>query len=509
MPLAGHHLARRRRAFRTDRGASGLRATTTPTRQPLFGQLHLHTQYSADAATVSTRNTPREAYRFAKGEPVGLAPFYDTRLVRTSDDQPPVGGVSAHPYCLPPDRCQFTASRIIKLPEGRELDFVAVTDHSEFLGETNICYFEGGLPCDTGDSTACTAAPGTFCNAGAGQTAGNCVPWGFNDPFCVAARGAVNRLTNGVGAALFVGVWQQGYPQNPPYPFCTQSTPNGEDTCATQAQNVWQRTIAAAEEAYDHTQPVQVHLVRRLRIHLDAHPHAVQPQLRAVPRDGRLQRRRPGPCLPPGQCGDPLGRQCFVGGDRGVQRRQPSVSPTAAATTCTATSSSRNAKVPPAPLSSVIQPTGCGAGQNCQAYPGPDGSAAPGAYSTRAGVSLGSPVGDAAGFGRPVQPAKTAAQFLSIPHNSNMSGGAMFLDPQTPEDAKTRAEYEKLVEIFQIKGDSECRYSPAHPLDWQPGAASPDEVCAFEDMNYATLAAGILVDPDAKQIRRAASCATR
>jgi hypothetical protein len=129
----------------------------TPTRQPLFGQLHLHTQYSADSATVSTRNTPREAYRFAKGEPVGLAPFYDTRLVRTSDDQPPVGGVSAHPYCLPPDRCQYTASRIIEVPPGRELDFMAVTDHSEFLGETNICYFEGGQPCAT--PVAPTVAP--------------------------------------------------------------------------------------------------------------------------------------------------------------------------------------------------------------------------------------------------------------------------------------------------------------------------------------------------------------
>ncbi|HEX9731253.1 MAG TPA: DUF3604 domain-containing protein [Thermoanaerobaculia bacterium] len=49
------------------------------TRQPFFGQLHLHTQYSADAATLQTRLTPRDTYRFAQGEEVGLAPFFDTR----------------------------------------------------------------------------------------------------------------------------------------------------------------------------------------------------------------------------------------------------------------------------------------------------------------------------------------------------------------------------------------------------------------------------------------------
>ena len=48
---------------------------------------------------------------------------------------------------MPPEHCQFTAMRTMQLPEGRELDFVAVTDHSEFLGETNICFFEGS-PCN-------------------------------------------------------------------------------------------------------------------------------------------------------------------------------------------------------------------------------------------------------------------------------------------------------------------------------------------------------------------------
>ena len=32
-----------------------------PLRQPFFGELHLHTQYSTVAATLDTRNTPRDA----------------------------------------------------------------------------------------------------------------------------------------------------------------------------------------------------------------------------------------------------------------------------------------------------------------------------------------------------------------------------------------------------------------------------------------------------------------
>ncbi|MEP5569693.1 MAG: DUF3604 domain-containing protein [Halioglobus sp.] len=66
---------------------------------------------------------------------------------------------------------------------------------------------------------------------------------------------------------------------------------------------------------------------------------------------------------------------------------------------------------------------------------------------------------------------------LVIPHNSNLSGGAMFsgeLDAggaMTPDYAKRRARFEPLVEVMQHKGASECFYAP--------GLAS-DELCAFE-----------------------------
>jgi hypothetical protein len=67
-------------------------------RQAYFGDLHLHTSYSFDAWTLlGVKTTPDEAYRFAKGEVID----YLGKKIHRAD---------------PP------------------LDFMAVTDHSEFLG---------------------------------------------------------------------------------------------------------------------------------------------------------------------------------------------------------------------------------------------------------------------------------------------------------------------------------------------------------------------------------------
>ena len=72
---------------------------------------------------------------------------------------------------------------------------------------------------------------------------------------------------------------------------------------------------------------------------------------------------------------------------------------------------------------------------------------------------------------------KHDVDLVSIPHNSNVSGGLMFPDEKdskgnalTPSYAKTRAKWEPIVEMTQIKGTSE-----AHP------ALSPnDEFANFE-----------------------------
>ncbi len=49
-------------------------------------------------------------------------------------------------------------------------------------------------------------------------------------------------------------------------------------------------------------------------------------------------------------------------------------------------------------------------------------------------------------------------EVLAIPHNSNLSAGVLWVDPQTREEAERRRRNEPVVEIMQQKGASECRY---------------------------------------------------
>lgn len=84
-----------------------------PLRQPLFGDVHVHTTLSFDAWGQGTRNTPRDAYRFARGEAVGVQPY--------DEDGAPL--------------------RAVRLD--RPLDFAMVSDHSEMTGETHLCRTPG------------------------------------------------------------------------------------------------------------------------------------------------------------------------------------------------------------------------------------------------------------------------------------------------------------------------------------------------------------------------------
>ncbi|MBU6281158.1 DUF3604 domain-containing protein, partial [bacterium] len=45
------------------------------TRSPHFGDLHVHTTYSADAVTFNVLGTPTDAYEFARGNEIRLAPY--------------------------------------------------------------------------------------------------------------------------------------------------------------------------------------------------------------------------------------------------------------------------------------------------------------------------------------------------------------------------------------------------------------------------------------------------
>jgi hypothetical protein len=472
----------------------------TATRQPFFGELHVHTQYSADAASLDTRNTPRDAYRYARGEKVGLPPFIDTRQVAASDTEPPVGGVSAHPYCLPPERCEFTATRTIQLPAGRALDFAAVTDHSEFLGETNICFFEG-LPCRGDDDSSCE--PGQVCRLG------TCVPEGYDSPSCVVAREDVSRLRTGLAAVIFGAGVASEMPQR--LPFCKDPVAGDDGTCVFQAKNVWQQTIAAAEAASDRTD--QCRFTAFIGYEYTSTPVMNQCVKSFAPCFDDKDCGDGDTCAPRGQCSRPAGKLCFTNANGNSDGCDPGAE-------CVADPGLnnlhrniifRNSNVPDVPISYIDVPTGCGAGRDCRTYQG--AAAYPdfprGTFSSQQATAEAPP---AIALGSPTVMLKTLQQqcnsadparpcdFISIPHNSNLSGGAMFLMPESPEDARVRGERERLVEILQIKGGSECRFSASHPQAWQPGAFAPDELCDFENMSFAKLNGAYLIDPEPRAI---------
>jgi hypothetical protein len=74
-----------------------LRPAPNPERNAYFGDLHVHTEYSFDAFAFGSLATPRDAYAYAKGQPIPHPAGYEIQL-------------------------------------RRPLDFYAVTDHAMFLG---------------------------------------------------------------------------------------------------------------------------------------------------------------------------------------------------------------------------------------------------------------------------------------------------------------------------------------------------------------------------------------
>ena len=155
-------------------------ADYAPLRKVHFGDLHVHTAFSYDASALGVRNTPRDAYRFARGEMLGMQPYDD------------LGN--------PLRRVQLR----------RPLDFAAVTDHAELLGEVRLC----GTPGAAYGSFMCT----------------------LNRRWPLLAYLIVNSAMLNVA--------------NPTrFSFCG---PDGA-LCRAAALGPWAETQQAAEEAYDRT----------------------------------------------------------------------------------------------------------------------------------------------------------------------------------------------------------------------------------------------------------------
>src|SRR5262245_30340949 len=100
-------------------------AARDPLRRLLWGDTHVHTSLSFDAWGQGTLNRPADAYRFARGEAVGVQPY----------------DAAGRPL------------RTVRLR--RSLDFAVVTDHAELLGETQLCRTPGA---PGHDSLVCTVA---------------------------------------------------------------------------------------------------------------------------------------------------------------------------------------------------------------------------------------------------------------------------------------------------------------------------------------------------------------
>ncbi|RLB52025.1 MAG: hypothetical protein DRJ42_15780 [Deltaproteobacteria bacterium] len=157
-------------------------ADREPLKRPFFGDLHVHTALSFDAVTFDVRTRPRDVYAFARGAPLEL---------------PPYDGTGA-------------ATRQVTID--RPLDFAAVTEHSEFLAETPLCWTPGT---EAYDSRTCTS-------------------YREGD----ATIGDFGALT---------GVFLTNPPRRPP--LCILEP----ELCAAALGDSWTEIMDAAEEAYDRT----------------------------------------------------------------------------------------------------------------------------------------------------------------------------------------------------------------------------------------------------------------
>ncbi|MBY0509258.1 MAG: DUF3604 domain-containing protein [Rhodospirillaceae bacterium] len=85
---------------------------SNPLKNAYFGELHIHTTLSLDSYIFGNRVDPDAAYRYARGEQITL---YGNRAVKLT----------------------------------KPLDFAAITDHAEFMGEQEVCTTPGNKLYDT------------------------------------------------------------------------------------------------------------------------------------------------------------------------------------------------------------------------------------------------------------------------------------------------------------------------------------------------------------------------
>ena len=294
-------------------------ANHDPLRRPLYGDLHVHTVYSFDSLTSLQRNDPWDAYRYAKGEPIVLS--------------------------------DADGNRIVEARLRRPLDFTSVTDHSEYLGEIELC----------------TADPWSLA---------------YWSPLCLMSRSSYFYV-HLIAARQWVGygVTGEGGERERAY-ICSLA----EGGCDAAHVRAWTNLQRAAEEHYDRSA-----------------------ECRFTTFVGYEYTDAPG----------------WKNLHRNVIFRNEHVTNRAISTYDTGP---RNYPE----LWRLLRKECLDAGTGCDV--------------------------------------------MSIPHNPNLSGGLMFPDPASPEEAQLRLDLEPVVELVQHKASSECRFDRLAGR----GVATEDELCTFE-----------------------------
>lgn len=298
-------------------------ANSDPLRRPFFGDLHIHTGYSMDARGRDMLGTVADSYRYARGQEIGLGPF-DANGVGQRD-------IRIH----------------------KPLDFAAVTDHAEWIGEINLCTTPGS---PSYDANSCKAYRGED------EEGGSKIVQQFGGGRMVRVIGLLDRSEEICG-------------------------PNNT-LCRDSLKQVWQQTQQDAEQYYDRSADCTF-----TTFHGYEYSNS----------EGRSKVHR---------------NVIF-----------------------------RNERVPELPVSSLEQSSPLGLWEDLEALCNKSGG---------------------------------ACEAISIPHNPNVSNGRAFWVPWKNEtlaeqqrQAKLRARLEPLVEMMQIKGESECKEGM-----WQ--VLGEDEMCGFE-----------------------------
>jgi len=356
-------------------------------RQPFFGTTHLHTGLSFDATIRLVETTPRDAYRFAKGESTITLP-------------------------------DLLGFQKLVVQIDRPTDWGAVTDHSEQFGEIGICkgFLEGGetsvrpgtgrLPQIGGDEDPRYSLDCQLLNAFYWTPESSIVP-----AFQRTSASSASQILSlpGDGPSSF----------NTHLPVCV----NDPETCARAELAVWEEQQAAADEEYDRSERC-------------AFTTFVGYEATSTPN------------------GQNWHRNVIFRNDRVVKR----------------------------PITAI----------DMARLPNPSPQTKPPLY-----VGAPDPVRLWDGLARDcleggnVTPGRaTRCDVLTIPHNPNLGGGQalippLFYDPVDTEEAAKRAAFEPLVEIYQDKGSSECRFDPR----FDEGVQTTDEFCSFELLDTKSLLA--------------------